>query len=115
MRCAIITAAALCCTVRADFLIAIPNGFVWDGGSAVRTANGWVGSGWERFPGVNPPWNPVGGNDERVAVQAVLQQPVVPVAIPCAERTSRPSRASARISGSIRVAGESVRFSIDPV
>lgn len=115
MKCAIIAAAAFCGTASADFLIAIPNGFVWDGGSAVRTANGWVGSGWERFPGVNPPWNSIGGEAERVAVQTVLSQPIPAVVMPCEPTRSRPARASARISGSIRVANESVRFSIDPV
>jgi len=44
---------------HADNLLRIPGGWVWDGGSAVEVANGWVGSGWASFPGVNPPWNPV--------------------------------------------------------
>jgi hypothetical protein len=59
MKSAIIAAAALCGTAVADNLIAIPGGFTWSGGVAIETANGWIGSGWDRFPGVNPPWNPI--------------------------------------------------------
>jgi hypothetical protein len=34
--------------------------YVWNGGVAMQTGPGaWFGSGWDRFPGVNPPWNPV--------------------------------------------------------
>ena len=44
---------------RADFLIDYGSTVVWNGGIAVDTGSGWFGQGWDRFPGVNPPWNPV--------------------------------------------------------
>jgi hypothetical protein len=46
--------------VRADILWqAGPSTWIWNGGSATNIGPVWFGSGWDRFPGVNPPWNPV--------------------------------------------------------
>lgn len=44
---------------RADLLIDYGSTVVWNGGFATNTGGGWYGQGWDRFPGVNPPWNPV--------------------------------------------------------
>jgi hypothetical protein len=49
----------------ADAVFRISDGlYVWSGpggtGMANRLSEGnWVGSGWDSFPGVSPPWNPV--------------------------------------------------------
>lgn len=45
---------------RADLLLRLSDSVtVWNGGIAWNNGNGWFGQGWDRFPGVNPPWNPV--------------------------------------------------------
>ena len=46
---------------RADYLFRIGPGFyVWNGGMASSVGDGsWVGVGWDSFPGVSPPWDPV--------------------------------------------------------
>lgn len=59
-------------SAHADNLLRIPGGWVWNGGVAVEAANGWVGSGWASFPGVNPPWNPV-APPARPGVEAQLE------------------------------------------
>lgn len=53
-------AASIAAPTRADFLLETGTGqWVWNGGMATNLGGMWVGSGWDRFPGVNPPWNPV--------------------------------------------------------
>ena len=32
---------------------------LWSGGFAADIGHGWIGTGWDRFPGISPPWNPV--------------------------------------------------------
>jgi hypothetical protein len=102
----------LCASAHGDMLLEIPGGFVWDGGSAVRTANGWVGSGWHRFPGYSPPWDPVQVREERQAAERVI---VVPPAAAPEPPPPPPRERRARIRGTLRVNGESVPFVIDPV
>jgi hypothetical protein len=48
-------------SARADYLFRIGPGFyVWNGGMASSIGDGsWVGTGWDTFPGVSPPWDPV--------------------------------------------------------
>lgn len=46
---------------HADFLVDTGSTVFWNGGFATNTGGGWYGQGWDRFPGVNPPWNPVNG------------------------------------------------------
>jgi hypothetical protein len=54
-------ALVVCAEARADFLFAIDPGlYVWNGGMATSVGGSWVGVGWDRFPGVSPPWNPTG-------------------------------------------------------
>ena len=49
----------------ADAVFRISDGlYVWSGPGGTGMANqlsagNWVGSGWDSFPGVSPPWNPV--------------------------------------------------------
>lgn len=52
----VVSAAAL-----GDILIPSYRMWVWDGGMAVGdSTGGWMGTGWNTFPGVNPPWNQIG-------------------------------------------------------
>lgn len=47
-------------SARADILWqAGPSTWIWNGGSATNIGSVWFGSGWDRFPGINPPWNQV--------------------------------------------------------
>ena len=70
----------------ADVLFKISDGlYVWSGPSGNGMANcispgNWVGSGWDTFPGVSPPWNPVGGVSDAVSL-AIPRPPVVPVTV----------------------------------
>jgi hypothetical protein len=58
----------------ADAVFRISDGlYVWSGpggtGMANRLSEGnWVGSGWDSFPGVSPPWNPVNTVNTGIAV-----------------------------------------------
>lgn len=59
MKTAALIALALASHAHAEVLYQLSdNMWVWSGGSATKLGNGWYGSGWDRFPGVNPPWNP---------------------------------------------------------
>jgi hypothetical protein len=59
---AIACAAGIAAPARADILMKSgPNTWIWNGGIATNLGDVWFGAGWDRFPGVNPPWNPVGG------------------------------------------------------
>ena len=49
--------------------------WVWSGGSASRSGNAWFGNGWDKFPGVNPPWNPVAPMPFAPAPQIVIELP----------------------------------------
>jgi len=61
-------------TASADAVFRISDGlYVWSGpggtGMANRLSEGnWVGSGWDSFPGVSPPWNPVNTVNTGIAV-----------------------------------------------
>jgi hypothetical protein len=50
---------------RADLLVDLGSTVFWNGGFAADTGGTWFGQGWDRFPGVSPPWNPVGGGAGR--------------------------------------------------
>jgi hypothetical protein len=53
-------ALAIAANASGEILYRVSDSFwVWDGGSAYRSGNLWVGGGWDTFPGVSPPWNPV--------------------------------------------------------
>jgi hypothetical protein len=53
-------ALAIDANASGEILYRVSDSFwVWDGGSAYRSGNLWVGGGWDTFPGVSPPWNPV--------------------------------------------------------
>jgi hypothetical protein len=85
------TAAAL---ASADNLLRLPGGWVWDGGIAVETAGGWVGSGWRSFPGVNPPWNPVTAPVDPLPRLLRGEGPAVTVVRVEREQSSEPLRGS---------------------
>ncbi len=60
MKTAALIALALASHAHAEALYQLSdNMWVWSGGSATKLGNGWYGSGWDRFPGVSPPWNPI--------------------------------------------------------
>lgn len=47
-------------SAHADLLLRISDSVtVWNGGIAWTDGTNWYGQGWDRFPGVSPPWNPV--------------------------------------------------------
>jgi hypothetical protein len=53
-------ALAIAANASGEILYRVSDSFwVWNGGSAYRSGNLWVGGGWDTFPGVSPPWNPV--------------------------------------------------------
>jgi len=66
---------------------------MWNGGVAIDIGGGsWVGSGWARYPGISPPWNPVlppvrMPSAPFVVQPAVVQPPVVLVQPPAAPKT----------------------------
>ena len=70
--------AMICASARADVMWSPSPGLtIWSGGSAWQVHDTmWVGNGWEYFPGVNPPWNPI------VQPGLVLPPPGAPVAMP---------------------------------
>ncbi|MFM9181353.1 MAG: hypothetical protein ACKOV8_08950, partial [Phycisphaerales bacterium] len=60
MKTAALLAVALASHAHAEVLFQLPDTmWVGNGGSATKIGNGWYGNGWDRFPGVNPPWNPI--------------------------------------------------------
>jgi hypothetical protein len=71
---ACVACLALTPAVSADAVFKIADGlYVWSGpggtGMANRLSEGtWVGSGWDSFPGVSPPWNPVNPVNTGIAV-----------------------------------------------
>ena len=77
MKLAIVLSALITSSASADAVFRIADGlWVWSGalgtGMAVDLGGGtWVGSGWDAFPGVSPPWNPV------VSQTVVLPAPVI--------------------------------------
>lgn len=81
-----VAAMLLAPSAHADMLLRLSDSvIVWNGGIAVNNGNGWYGQGWDRFPGVNPPWNPV--------TQPVPEpQPVAPVVIVEPEPMPAPCR-----------------------
>ena len=56
-----LTALSMISSVYGSAIFQIDDNFViWQSGIAVKLDNGaWVGSSFETWPGVNPPWNPV--------------------------------------------------------
>lgn len=55
-----IAAVLLSRAASADLLLRISDSVtVWNGGIAWTDGTNWYGQGWDRFPGVSPPWNPV--------------------------------------------------------
>jgi len=56
-----LTALSMISSVYGSTIFQIDDNFViWQSGIAVKLDNGaWVGSSFETWPGVNPPWNPV--------------------------------------------------------
>jgi hypothetical protein len=55
-----IAAVLIARAASADMLLRISDSVtVWNGGIAWTDGTNWYGQGWDRFPGVSPPWNPV--------------------------------------------------------
>ena len=56
-----LTALSMISSVYGSTIFQIDDNFViWQAGMAAKLDNGaWVGSSFETWPGVNPPWNPV--------------------------------------------------------
>lgn len=77
VRAAVGISALVACAspANADMMLRLSDSItVWNGGIAWNNGNGWYGQGWDRFPGVNPPWNPI---VEQPA--PVVEQPAVVV------------------------------------
>lgn len=61
MRHAAIAALGIAAVANAETMFTLSDSMVvWNGGFAADIGNGWIGSGWDRFPGYSPPWNPIG-------------------------------------------------------
>ena len=56
-----LTALSMISSVYGSTIFQVDDNFViWQAGMAAKLDNGaWVGSSFETWPGVNPPWNPV--------------------------------------------------------
>lgn len=76
---AIAAALAIAPCASADMLLRISDSVtVWNGGIAWTDGTNWYGQGWDRFPGVSPPWNPVVAEATApapVPVTVAVQQP----------------------------------------
>lgn len=76
---AISAALAIAPCASADMLLRISDSVtVWNGGIAWTDGTNWYGQGWDRFPGVSPPWNPVVAEAPAPApapVTVAVQQP----------------------------------------
>jgi len=74
-----IAAVLLARAASADMLLRISDSVtVWNGGIAWTDGTNWYGQGWDRFPGVSPPWNPVVAEAPAPApapVTVAVQQP----------------------------------------
>lgn len=79
MKTAIVAALALASSAHAEVLFRLSDSmWVWNGGFAANIGNGWIGSGWDRFPGVSPPWNPVGSVQPPPVMVVPMPQPEPP-------------------------------------
>jgi hypothetical protein len=81
-------------SAKADLLLRLSDSVtVWNGGIAWNNGNGWYGQGWDRFPGVSPPWNPVAAEPPTLPpaapVVTVVPEPV-PVAPSVPDRSAPP-------------------------
>ena len=78
MKLAIVLSATLTSSASADAVFRIADGlWVWSGalgtGMAANLGGGtWVGSGWDAFPGVSPPWNPVVAPPAQISVPVIV-------------------------------------------
>jgi hypothetical protein len=78
MKLAIVLSALITSSASADAVFRIADGlWVWSGalgtGMAANLGNGtWVGSGWDAFPGVSPPWNPVVAPPAQIIVPVIV-------------------------------------------
>ena len=87
----------------ADLLLRISDSVtVWNGGIAWTDGTNWYGQGWDRFPGVSPPWNPV-------APEPAPPAPA-PVAVTVAPRPVRQEPPPRRLE--LGFNGEAVEISI---
>jgi hypothetical protein len=67
------------CCPAGDVLLNFGRGMqMWTGGVAIDIGGGsWVGSGWGRYPGISPPWDPV-LPPVRMPQPALVQPALVP-------------------------------------
>lgn len=84
MRHAAIAALGIAAVANAETMFTLSDSMVvWNGGFAADIGNGWIGSGWDRFPGYSPPWNPIGQPQFCLAPpQAVPMPAPQPPAVP---------------------------------
>lgn len=90
MKTLAIATLAVASTAHAEVLFRLSDSmWVWNGGFAADIGNGWIGSGWDRFPGVSPPWNPVGTVEVAPppVVVVPMPQPVLPPPPPQVDTT----------------------------
>lgn len=95
MKLAIVLSALITSSASADAVFRIADGlWVWSGaagtGMAANLGGGtWVGSGWDAFPGVSPPWNPVVAPPAQISVPVIVAptQGVVTIGMPPPPRT----------------------------
>ena len=77
-----LAALALAPCASADMLLRISDSVtVWNVGIAWTDGTNWYWQGWDRFPGVSPPWNPI-AQPEVVTRAAIDARPVVVVSPP---------------------------------
>lgn len=93
MKFASLIALLVASSAHADILVPMHRMWVWDGGMAADMGRGmWAGTGWDRFPGVSPPWNPISQpevaprwNSRCAAMPAPDPEPVVVVVQPASQ------------------------------
>lgn len=79
MKTAIIATIALASAAHAETLFTLSDSmYLWNGGFAANIGNGWIGNGWDRFPGISPPWNPVGSLAAPAPQVIVVPMPQAP-------------------------------------
>lgn len=103
-----LTALSMVTAVYGSTIFQVDENFVvWSSGIAVKLDKGaWVGSSFETWPGVNPPWNPVSAP---VQVSApVVSAPVQVFTMPT------PSASPRVVRHHFTVAGQSVVYETTP-
>lgn len=102
-----LTALSMVTAVYGSTIFQVDDNFViWQAGIAAKLDNGaWVGSSFETWPGVNPPWNPVSA-----PVQVVT--PVVSAPVQVFSPPPRQSSSPRVERHQFTIAGQSVTYEL---